>query len=252
MVRQHEAHVEHRHQRLAAGQQLGVVERAQQAHGLGKRFRIVVLKGRRLHRWDPSIGNRRDREQRQPEQSDAPRRSFSACSPCCSRCRNRRGRRAGRRLLSRQDRDPDRRLQRRRRLRHLCPHPGAAHGQAHPRQSHHRGAEHAGRGLAARRQLCSTTSRRRTAPTIGMFSRGIAMEPLIGGSQRRSSTRPSSSGSAAAPNEASVFVIWHTAPVKTWADMLHQALHRRRRRLRLRPRHLCAAAEERVRRQAAS
>ena len=68
MVGLHEAHVEHRHQRLAAGQELGVVELAQQAHGLGKRFRIVVLKGWRLHRGPgakaaASIGTRRDLEQ---------------------------------------------------------------------------------------------------------------------------------------------------------------------------------------------
>jgi hypothetical protein len=68
VVGQHEAHVEHRHQRLAAGQELGVVQRAQQAHGLGKRFRIVVLKGWRLHRGPgakaaASIGTRRDLEQ---------------------------------------------------------------------------------------------------------------------------------------------------------------------------------------------
>ena len=35
--------------------------------------------------------------------------------------------------------------------------------------------------------------------TIGIFSRGMAMEPLIGTSQHGSSTRPSSPGSAAAP-----------------------------------------------------
>ena len=71
VVGQHEAHVEHRHQRLAAGQQLGVVERAQQANGLGKGFRIVILKGWRLHRGPDatgtaSIGNRRDSEQPKP------------------------------------------------------------------------------------------------------------------------------------------------------------------------------------------
>ena len=68
MVGQHEAHVEHRHQRLAAGQELGVVERAQQAYGLGERFRIVILERGRLHRGPDatgaaSIGKRRDREQ---------------------------------------------------------------------------------------------------------------------------------------------------------------------------------------------
>ena len=40
-----------------------------------------------------------------------------------------------------------------RRLRRLCARAGAPHWPAYPRQSQHRGAEHAGRGLAARRQL---------------------------------------------------------------------------------------------------
>ena len=74
VVGQHEAHVEHRHQRLAAGQKLGVVERAQEAHRLGKGFRIVILERRRFHRGPDarvtaSIGNRRDREQPQLERS---------------------------------------------------------------------------------------------------------------------------------------------------------------------------------------
>src|SRR4029079_1444823 len=68
VVGQHEAHVEHRHQRLAAGQKLGIVERAQEADSLGKGFRIVILKGWRFHRGpdarvSASIGNRGDREQ---------------------------------------------------------------------------------------------------------------------------------------------------------------------------------------------
>ena len=37
VVGQHEPHVEHRHQRLPAGQQLGVVEPAEQADDVGDR-----------------------------------------------------------------------------------------------------------------------------------------------------------------------------------------------------------------------
>ena len=49
MVRQHEAHVEHRHQRLPAGEQLGVLQPAEQADGVGDRARVVIGKGRRFH-----------------------------------------------------------------------------------------------------------------------------------------------------------------------------------------------------------
>ena len=49
MIRQHKAHVEHRHQRLAAGEQLGVVEAGQQADDIGGAARIVVGKEWRLH-----------------------------------------------------------------------------------------------------------------------------------------------------------------------------------------------------------
>ena len=88
---------------------------------------------------------------------------------------------AGRRVLSRQDRHADRRLQRRRRLRHLCAHPRPPHRQAHPGQSDHRGAEHAGRRLArAANYLYNVAPKDGSA--IGMFSRGMAMEPLIGAS----------------------------------------------------------------------
>ena len=44
-----EAKVEHRHQRLAAREQLGVFELREQADGLADRVRIVIAKGRRLH-----------------------------------------------------------------------------------------------------------------------------------------------------------------------------------------------------------
>jgi len=54
---------------------------------------------------------------------------------------------------------------------------------------------------------------------IGTFSRGLAMEPLIGGNNTQyDSTRFSWLGSGT--NEFSVFVVWHTAPVKTWSDIV--------------------------------
>ena len=45
MVGLHEAEIEHRHQRLPAGQKLGVVEAAEQRDGVGDRARIVIAKG---------------------------------------------------------------------------------------------------------------------------------------------------------------------------------------------------------------
>ena len=55
--------------------------------------------------------------------------------------------------------------------------------------------------------------------TIGIFSRGMAMEPLIGASNTQfDATKFTWLGSGT--NEVSVFVVWHTSPVKTWDDML--------------------------------
>jgi tripartite-type tricarboxylate transporter receptor subunit TctC len=55
--------------------------------------------------------------------------------------------------------------------------------------------------------------------TIGMFSRGLAMEPLIGASATQyDATKFLWLGSGT--EEMSVVTLWHTAPVKTWADML--------------------------------
>jgi tripartite-type tricarboxylate transporter receptor subunit TctC len=55
--------------------------------------------------------------------------------------------------------------------------------------------------------------------TVGIFSRGMAMEPLIGGSNVAfDSTKFGWLGSGT--NEISVFVVWHTAPVKTWNDLI--------------------------------
>jgi len=54
---------------------------------------------------------------------------------------------------------------------------------------------------------------------LGTFSRGMAMEPLIGGQNVQfDATRFTWLGSGT--NETSVFVVWHTAPVKTWDDLL--------------------------------
>ena len=55
--------------------------------------------------------------------------------------------------------------------------------------------------------------------TIGTFSRGMAMEPLIGGTNVQfDATKFTWLGSGT--NETSVFVAWHTSPVKTWADVV--------------------------------
>ena len=55
--------------------------------------------------------------------------------------------------------------------------------------------------------------------TIGIFSRGMAMEPLIGGANVAfDSTKLTWLGSGT--NETSVFVTWHTSPVKTWNDLI--------------------------------
>jgi tripartite-type tricarboxylate transporter receptor subunit TctC len=57
--------------------------------------------------------------------------------------------------------------------------------------------------------------------TIGIFSRGMAMEPLIGASNTQfDSTKFGWLGSGT--SEVSVFVLWHTAPVKTFQDMLEK------------------------------
>ncbi len=55
--------------------------------------------------------------------------------------------------------------------------------------------------------------------TIGTFSRGMAMEPLIGGANVQfDATKFTWLGSGT--NETSVFVAWHTSPVKTWNDIV--------------------------------
>ena len=55
--------------------------------------------------------------------------------------------------------------------------------------------------------------------TFGIFARGLAMEPLIGGSAAQfEATRFTWIGSGT--NEASVFATWHASPVKSWNDVL--------------------------------
>ncbi|MGH8519114.1 MAG: hypothetical protein ACREUE_16815, partial [Panacagrimonas sp.] len=49
MVEPHEAHVEHRHERLPARQEPRVLQAAEQAGHVGDRFRVVVLEWRRFH-----------------------------------------------------------------------------------------------------------------------------------------------------------------------------------------------------------
>src|SRR5690349_10297221 len=54
---------------------------------------------------------------------------------------------------------------------------------------------------------------------IGMFSRGMAMEPLIGTSQTQFDARKFS-WLGSGTNEVSTCVTWHESAVKTWADAL--------------------------------
>ena len=56
---------------------------------------------------------------------------------------------------------------------------------------------------------------------IGMFSRGMAMEPLIGTSATQfDAAKFTWLGSGT--SEVSVFVTWHTSGIKTWKDMLEK------------------------------
>jgi tripartite-type tricarboxylate transporter receptor subunit TctC len=54
---------------------------------------------------------------------------------------------------------------------------------------------------------------------IGMFSRGMAMEPLIGTSQTQFDARKFS-WLGSGTDEVSTCVTWHDSPVKTWEDAL--------------------------------
>jgi tripartite-type tricarboxylate transporter receptor subunit TctC len=54
---------------------------------------------------------------------------------------------------------------------------------------------------------------------IGHFSRGLAMEPLIGTSATQFDARRFT-WLGSGTDEVSVFVTWHAAPVKTWHDVL--------------------------------
>jgi tripartite-type tricarboxylate transporter receptor subunit TctC len=56
---------------------------------------------------------------------------------------------------------------------------------------------------------------------FGMFGRGLAMEPLIGGGAAQYDSRKFS-WLGSATNEVSVCAIWHTSPVKNWDDMLNK------------------------------
>jgi tripartite-type tricarboxylate transporter receptor subunit TctC len=54
--------------------------------------------------------------------------------------------------------------------------------------------------------------------TIGMFSRGMAMEPLIGASATQFDARKFT-WLGSGTNEVSLCLTWHASPVKTWADI---------------------------------
>jgi tripartite-type tricarboxylate transporter receptor subunit TctC len=55
--------------------------------------------------------------------------------------------------------------------------------------------------------------------TIGIFSRGMAMEPLIGSSQTQYDSRKFT-WLGSGTNEVSICATWNTSKVKTWNDML--------------------------------
>ena len=72
---------------------------------------------------------------------------------------------------------------------------------------------------------------------FGTFGRGLAMEPLIGTARVQfDATKFTWLGSGT--NEISLCATWHTSPVKTWQDALKTSVRGRRRRRRLRSRHL--------------
>ncbi len=55
---------------------------------------------------------------------------------------------------------------------------------------------------------------------IGMFGRGIALEPLIGSSNAAQFDATRFLWLGSGTDEAAVVVVWHTKQIKTWADML--------------------------------
>jgi tripartite-type tricarboxylate transporter receptor subunit TctC len=55
---------------------------------------------------------------------------------------------------------------------------------------------------------------------IGMFGRGMAMEPLIGASAAAQYDATKFLWLGSGTNEAAVFVTWHTKQIASWADML--------------------------------
>ena len=132
------------------------------------------------------LGDRRDGEPRAP--SMAVRRMHRACAyprPCPVR----------RRVLQGQDHRGVYRHQRRRRLRRLCAHPLAPHGQAHSRQSGRRAEEHGRRRRHAARQF---PLQRRAQGRHGVRHLQPRHRASIrcSATRRRSSTPPSSTGSA--------------------------------------------------------
>ena len=104
-----------------------------------------------------------------------------ASRPDRRRCRNRRHRNpgGGAELLRRQDHRPRGRQLSRRRLRHLRARGRAAPRPQHPRQSDHRGEEHAGRRQRQGRHARRHRSRRRTGLSIGAVTPGAIVGPLL-------------------------------------------------------------------------
>ena len=127
------------------------------------------------------------------------------------------------RLLQGQDRRSLHRLQRRRRLRPLCAHARAPHGQAHPRQSDRRAEEHGGRRQPAARQLALQRRRRRTArPSAPSAAAPASIRCSATQTAQFDATKFTWIGSA--NDEVSVCVAWNTSGITKFEDLLTKEL----------------------------
>ena len=130
------------------------------------------------------------------------------------------------RFLPRQAGQSDRELRNRRRLRCLCASARQVHEQAHSRQPEHHHPEHAGRRIAARRELHLLMSLRATARCSARFARNIALIGQLKTNQNVNTIRPSSPGSAppqASPTTPTFCFVRRDAKVKSIEDVRRAA-----------------------------
>ena len=146
-------------------------------------------------------------------------RRASACLIALSALPAQRPERRG--VLQGQDHQPGDRLLGRRRLRPLRPASRPPHGQAHPRQSDHRAAEHAGRRQPAAANFIYTAAPK-DGTAFGTFARTTGINPLLESGATFDGTKFSWLGSVT--DDVSLCVTWHTSPVKTWNDFLKKPI----------------------------